>query len=1585
MEKKEERRVINQGIISDDWKPSKEIIESIKEYEGFRNRIYLDGNDVPTIGYGETDPAILKKYKNKRITKKEAEKYLLEHVDEVVGQLKHSVSTFNKLTNNQKDALLHYTYNVGIGNLTNKSPKLMKALNEGNWQEAAKQMDFGYYDKVNTGLQDRRNMEQELFLKDFYVVPTREELMNEIVEDIIHSKNAIELQDPYVTSRGEAFREARKRGDKTFMWDGKEYSTRIKEDGGYIASRDNTSVGNPPINENAKNITPTSQVNVSEIVAGGIPVIGDIMDVKDFVRATKDLDAAGMIASALGLIPVFGGAMKSAANITRLPKNLSKRDMELLESMPEYAHPNSPAGEAWLNHKKRLLSGAYERLVGEPLELVDGKINPSQIDTRIYNANDPEIFEQARYFSGSETPEETKEFLNNIWGIIEMDGKMVKGNMDQFYEAITREGGLTKEEIDNIIKSHEVEHLVHFPVGKPDNKTFSVKDAVESAKEFTDEEKEELRRYFTESSGTELAARGTQIKDYFGLTDDSQEVTPEMLEYAAKHYIEDYGMDNTMEQFFAGIKDYKKMADWINHNASVGLGVYFINKAGEKVTEEELEAKKNGGKVIDNHIWGMVNGKMKMGKNAHKRTNHKFYLYGGRIMEDISKKPDGGPTFESLARNAKDRFTYNGTDFIVREVEGDPWMVQDNTQVGFRWTPDMASEIGNLIPYDAGVLPEIRITADLSPEEYRNAMRKADARRGRHAVYAGQNKSKLLMLGLAGAAAAASFAGVPSLYRVINTASDAAQIVNNPYDPSNYIGFLDMVKYTKKLPHNPVVIKEGDRGIIKSNKEGVDFEVSGSNEIAEKARSEFKENVVPIYEKMIERAIETLPERDREIYNKIKDMNSTIAAEAKLIETRSASIYEKQRPLEILRMKLTLGNMKKNVDDPSLFSFSIRNDLPKGTGGLYSDASDEVFINRDVLETGEENLIETLVHEYRHKFDPREYNMAGMMERDVKDRLLMGEQEYEMIDYAYQTFNGGYPGKLQEKVATNSQLRNHLKHMAEYKGYDRSVEEYIDEMSDKDLVESLSGISYYGKEYANYINSIPEVEKEYVIGALRNSLKYIPLMLPTAIELRDPMFNQETKSGSEEEQNTNKKDGGVITEKPKPNLSDKPYAKYIIGGKYQWDGNPYPIIETMEEMFQKGDYPVMFLANTRVNDREPISMEEAAKELENMDANELYDMMLDTRDEEILSIARDAMKDYGGLDVIDTLNGDGKHGLSMAIREQVDLHHYNKMQGGGEMTKEEEKEYEKIANMSREDAIIYLTQQQAFRRMTQAGIQPIQAIAIIGNLMGESRMNPYAEGDSGRSYGIQQWHKERKDKLFDFARRRGHSEPDFGDQIDFLIDEFQNDRSFLFSKNGKNQSGYYNYSKADFLNADTLFDAVVAWNQGVGRPHVKALRNLERYKYAIEAANNIGYDIGVQGKSTYGIQGMEDKGFFPVNAIDEFAKGTKDELLKLGVLQEEEKSVPGDGVSGIVQDPAIEEMPDEERKQKWFETYGEQILTDAMSKIEGMNAAVREENMRAAAIQAINREKEIQKQKERELIAAVLPNIGLNIPGMAKG
>lgn len=141
---------------------SNTVLKLIDDFEGFKDKVYKDGKGIDTIGHGLTD----KKYISKgTITKEESLSGVKSHIDkEVLPHLKNK-PYWNNLNDNQKSALISYIYNIGSGNFNTKSPSLQKALLEGNWDKAAKQMDFGYNDIKNPGLKERRDKERQLFLQ----------------------------------------------------------------------------------------------------------------------------------------------------------------------------------------------------------------------------------------------------------------------------------------------------------------------------------------------------------------------------------------------------------------------------------------------------------------------------------------------------------------------------------------------------------------------------------------------------------------------------------------------------------------------------------------------------------------------------------------------------------------------------------------------------------------------------------------------------------------------------------------------------------------------------------------------------------------------------------------------------------------------------------------------------------------------------------------------------------------------------------------------------------------------------------------------------------------------------------------------------------------------------------------------------------------------------------------------------------------------------------------------------------------------------------------------------------------------------
>lgn len=267
-------------------------------------------------------------------------------------------------------------------------------------------------------------------------------------------------------------------------------------------------------------------------------------------------------------------------------------------------------------------------------------------------------------------------------------------------------------------------------------------------------------------------------------------------------------------------------------------------------------------------------------------------------------------------------------------------------------------------------------------------------------------------------------------------------------------------------------------------------------------------------------------------------------------------------------------------------------------------------------------------------------------------------------------------------------------------------------------------------------------------------------------------------------------------------------------------------------------------------------------------------------------------------------------------------------------------------------------QREAYEYFTnKRGMSKIQALAIIGNLMAESGLKDDIYGDNRTSYGIQQWHNERMDKLFKHAKKKGHSTPTFKDQLEFLADEYEGKTgysNFLYTRKGKEGPGYYNYSRQDFMNADNLKDAVVAWNQGAGRPHKSVIRNDDRYNYAMEVAKNLGLDIEENPVSSYGQMGFGDD-------AEIAASVTLPEVEVAAALPNPEA-------------PSQEEQSEEERFRTWTETYGKDIINHLLT-LDGKKDS-------DYSMMYKQHEKESEEDKKMALINAVLPNIQLRIKGV---
>lgn len=80
------------------------------------------------------------------------------------------------------------------------------------------------------------------------------------------------------------------------------------------------------------------------------------------------------------------------------------------------------------------------------------------------------------------------------------------------------------------------------------------------------------------------------------------------------------------------------------------------------------------------------------------------------------------------------------------------------------------------------------------------------------------------------------------------------------------------------------------------------------------------------------------------------------------------------------------------------------------------------------------------------------------------------------------------------------------------------------------------------------------------------------------------------------------------------------------------------------------------------------------------------------------------------------------------------------------------------------------------------GLTKEQAAGIAGNIHAESGFNTGAHGDAGTSFGLAQWHKDRKNNLLNFAKSRGTHEEDFNTQLDFLWNELQTTENQAFKE-----------------------------------------------------------------------------------------------------------------------------------------------------------------------------------------------------------
>ena len=143
---------------------SKKGIEFIKSFEGFKSYPYHDIGGIPTIGYGTTRMGALPVSMHQHpIDEAEATKILRQDIDATYGAV---VDRYVKvdLTQNQFDALVSFTYNLGAHAFFEST--LLREINKGNFKIAS--FEFVKWNHVHgkevAGLTRRRKAERDMFL-----------------------------------------------------------------------------------------------------------------------------------------------------------------------------------------------------------------------------------------------------------------------------------------------------------------------------------------------------------------------------------------------------------------------------------------------------------------------------------------------------------------------------------------------------------------------------------------------------------------------------------------------------------------------------------------------------------------------------------------------------------------------------------------------------------------------------------------------------------------------------------------------------------------------------------------------------------------------------------------------------------------------------------------------------------------------------------------------------------------------------------------------------------------------------------------------------------------------------------------------------------------------------------------------------------------------------------------------------------------------------------------------------------------------------------------------------------------------------
>lgn len=205
---------------------------------------------------------------------------------------------------------------------------------------------------------------------------------------------------------------------------------------------------------------------------------------------------------------------------------------ELAKLLPDYAHPNWQ-GDGFKLVKYRLWNGGFDRLE----KYGDIPRYSPNLRTDILNST-PKI--------------ETSATLGEQPGIglYRQSYSVNKDVMDKLTDAQAQDVG-----------AHELVHYMYRPSKEQEAElAYNVRQYFK---------RPEGRDYFRQSRATEQTARGTQIKNYYGLNEGNQDITPTMWEYARRNYVKDTGINNNMTEWLNSVdeRDIIAFTKWLSKHS----------------------------------------------------------------------------------------------------------------------------------------------------------------------------------------------------------------------------------------------------------------------------------------------------------------------------------------------------------------------------------------------------------------------------------------------------------------------------------------------------------------------------------------------------------------------------------------------------------------------------------------------------------------------------------------------------------------------------------------------------------------------------------------------------------------------------------------------------------------------------------------------------------------------------------------------------------------------------------------------------------------------------------------------------------